>query len=110
MSQFVPLCSVGEAPKEGEVCEIAAAGRVFCVSRVSGELVVMDNVCPHRGGPLGQGLIDGGRLVCPWHAWAFDVKTGQPSNNCKVCVRIFPTRIESDVVQVDLDGENSASG
>lgn len=102
MSQFVPLCSVTDAPKEGEVCEISAAGRVFCVSRVNGELSVMDNVCPHRGGPLGQGLIEDGHIVCPWHAWAFNAKTGCASNNPNACVRRYAVRMEGESVLVDV--------
>lgn len=103
MSQFVPLCSVAETPKEGEVCEVAAVGRVFCVGRVDGELVVMDNVCPHRGGPLGQGLIENGHVVCPWHAWAFSAKTGCASHNPNACVRRYGVRVDGDSVEVDLE-------
>lgn len=109
MSQFVPLCYVTAAPKEGEVCEMAAAGRIFCVSHANGELIVMDNVCPHRGGPLGQGLIENGYVVCPWHAWAFNLKTGCASNNSSACARIYATRVENDVVLVDLEQESSSS-
>jgi len=104
MSQMVRLCSVTETPNEGEVCEIAAAGRVFCVARVDGEVVVMDNVCPHRGGPLGQGLIENGHVVCPWHAWAFNAKTGCASHNSKACVRRYEVQVEGDAVLVDVEG------
>ena len=103
MSQLVRLCSVTETPNEGEVCEIAAAGRVFCIARVDGEVVVMDNVCPHRGGPLGQGLIENGHVVCPWHAWAFNVKTGCASHNPKACVRRYGVRVVDEMVEVDLE-------
>lgn len=81
---------------------MSAGGRVFCVARVDGELVVMDNTCPHRGGPLGQGLIEQGHVVCPWHAWAFHAKTGCASNNPRACVRIYPVLIENELVQVDV--------
>jgi nitrite reductase (NADH) small subunit len=103
MSQFVPLCRVTETPSEGEVCEISALDRIFCVARLDGEIVVMDNACPHRGGPLGQGLIEQGRIVCPWHAWAFDLKTGCASHNPRACVRHYATRIEGEVVMVKLE-------
>ena len=41
----------------------------------------MENVCLHRGGPLGQGMIEGGKVVCPWHGWAWDPKTGEAAQN-----------------------------
>lgn len=103
MPQFVALCQVSDTPQEGEVCEVSAANRVFCVARVNGELVVMDNVCPHRGGPLGQGLVENGNVVCPWHAWAFDAKTGCATHDPKECVRRYAVRMEGDIVRVEID-------
>lgn len=102
MPQFVPLCHETETPQEGDICEMAASGHVFCVARVEGELVVMDNVCPHRGGPLGQGLIENGHVVCPWHAWAINAKTGCASHNPNACVRRYAVRVEEEMVLVDL--------
>ena len=103
MPQYVPLCRESELPAEGEACEITASGRIFCVARVDGELVVMDNVCPHRGGPLGQGIIEQGLIVCPWHAWAFDAKTGCASHNPNACVRRYASLIEGETVMLQLD-------
>jgi nitrite reductase (NADH) small subunit len=76
MSQFVRLCSASELPGEGEVSEFTAQGRAFCVAHVAGAVVVLDGVCPHEGGPLGEGIVEEGRVVCPWHAYAFDVSSG----------------------------------
>jgi len=103
MTEFVALCRVSETPTDGEVCEIATASHVFCVACVDGELVVMDNTCPHRGGPLGQGVVENGHIVCPWHAWAFDAKSGCASHNPKACVRRYATLIEGETVMVLLD-------
>ena len=58
----------GKLPGEGEVCEMVAIGRPFCVARVNGEIAVLDGICPHNEGPLGQGIVENGRVVCPWHA------------------------------------------
>lgn len=103
MPQFVPLCRLDETPQDGEVCEMEAAGRVFCVARVHGELVVMDNVCPHRGGPIGQGIVENDCIVCPWHAWAFHAKTGCASHKPSVRAHLFPMRIENGVVLVEIE-------
>jgi nitrite reductase (NADH) small subunit len=74
MPDLVRVCSESELPAEGKVCEMA--GGALCVARVGGEIVVLDNSCPHEQGPLGQGMIEDGRVVCPFHGWAIDVKTG----------------------------------
>ncbi len=102
MPQSMPLCQLSEAPAEGEVREISARDRVFCVTRVNGELAVLDGVCPHRGGPLGQGLVEEGLIVCPWHGWAFDAKTGCASHNPNACVRRYATRIEDGQILVEI--------
>ena len=48
----------------------------ICLANVNGELSALDNICPHRQGPLGQGWMEGEAVICPWHSWAFNVKTG----------------------------------
>jgi nitrite reductase (NADH) small subunit len=68
------------------------------VANVNGEISAMDNICPHRQGPLGQGIIEGGKVVCPWHAWAFDVKTGAAVHNPSAHVQIYEVKIEGDDV------------
>ena len=76
MGQWVRLCAVKEAPKAGEVMEAEAGGVALCLANVNGQWHAMENLCPHRQGPLGQGWVEGNAVICPWHAWAFDVRTG----------------------------------
>ena len=87
MADLVRICSERELPAEGEVCEMA--GGRLCVARVGGEIAVLDNDCPHSGGPLGQGMVENGRVVCPYHGWAFDVKTGAALHAPGEKVRVF---------------------
>jgi nitrite reductase (NADH) small subunit len=76
MSGFVRICSQSELPAAGEVREFEAEGRPFCVANVGGTIAVLGGVCPHEEGPLGEGTIENGCVVCPWHSYAFDVRTG----------------------------------
>jgi nitrite reductase (NADH) small subunit len=96
MSEFVRICGKVDLPPSGEAREIAVAERVLCVANDGGSIFAMDNVCPHRGGPLGQGMIEGGKIICPWHAWAFDLKTGEA----------HPLASRVPVYEVKLDGED----
>ncbi len=102
VSQWVRLCGASEAPKPGEVMEAEAAGVAICLANIDGRLSALDNLCPHRGGPLGGGWLDGKAVVCPWHCWAFDTATGvaAPPEHAKVAV--FPVRIEGPDLLVDL--------
>jgi nitrite reductase/ring-hydroxylating ferredoxin subunit len=62
----------------------------------------MDNVCLHRGGPLGQGTIEGSKLVCPWHGWQWDPQTGQAVHNANAKVAVYPLKIENGNVLVEV--------
>lgn len=62
----------------GEVTTVVAAGRALAVIRTEQGLGVLDNRCPHQGGPLGEGLLEGPWLLCPWHGYEYDPVTGEP--------------------------------
>jgi nitrite reductase/ring-hydroxylating ferredoxin subunit len=62
----------------------------------------MDNVCAHRGGPLGQGVILDGKVVCPWHGWMYDPKTGIPDVNPNLRVAVYPLKLQGDDVLIEL--------
>ena len=69
---WVRICSIAEAPADGTVMEADAQGTPVCLARIGGKFSAVDNLCPHRQGPLGQGWIEGNAVVCPWHSWTFD--------------------------------------
>ena len=102
MSAWVRLCGVAEAPAEGNVMEAEAAGVAVCLARVKGKLAAMDNWCPHRRGPLGQGWVEGNGVVCPWHSWTFDVETGEAEYPEGERVAVYPVRVEGEDVLVDV--------
>ena len=101
MAQWVRLCAVEEAPQPGKVMQLEAQGVDVCLANVNGALSAMDNWCPHRRGPLGEGWVEGDRVVCPWHAWGFEVTTGNcPEEHAHV--DIFPLKTEDGDVLVDI--------
>jgi len=102
MEQWVRLCGVGEAPKVGEAAEFEARGVAVCLANVEGRLAAVANLCPHRGGPLGQGWVEGEAVVCPWHSWAFNTVTGVAEPPERALVDVFPVRVEGEDVMVDL--------
>lgn len=72
-----------------------------------GELFALDDLCPHAKGSLSKGWLDRGCAVCPLHAWAFDLKTGEARGIPGVRVRTYPVRLRQmddgrQLVQVDL--------
>lgn len=85
---------------EGKVVEVG--GQKIALLHVNGEFFALDNTCPHRGGPLGDGSVAGESVLCPWHGWAFDCKTGQSKANPEVSVRCFPAGVEGGEVWVEV--------
>jgi nitrite reductase (NADH) small subunit len=101
MAVFVKIATRADLPLEGEAKEITVGDQVVCVANVNGTYSAMDNVCLHRGGPLGQGTIEGDKLVCPWHGWQWDPKTGAAAHNPAARVAVYPLKIEGDDVYVE---------
>ena len=56
---------------------VSVEDREVVILHVDGEFCALDNQCPHRGGPLGGGQIEGCAVVCPWHNWKWHAKTGR---------------------------------
>jgi len=102
MSVFVKLATESELPPAGQAKEFSCGDRVICVANVDGTISAMDNVCLHRGGPLGQGVVEDNKVVCPWHGWQWDPKTGEAAQNRSAKVAVYPLKIESGNVMIEL--------
>ena len=87
----------------GQVVEAEVEGVAVCLANVNGALSALGNVCPHRQGPLGQGWIEGNAVICPWHSWAFNAKTGRAEYPVNEWVDVFPLRVEGEDVLVDIE-------
>jgi nitrite reductase (NADH) small subunit len=102
MSEFVRICSQSELPPAGQVREFTAQGRALCVANVDGVVSVLDGTCPHEGGPLGEGIIEDGKVVCPWHGYAFDARTGATNNDPDVNAEVLEAMVEGGELRVKL--------
>jgi|SRR5437868_14672903 len=102
MAQFVRLAAKSEAPAQDEAKEFTLGDKTICVANVDGKLAAMDNVCLHRGGPLGQGIIDQGKIVCPWHGWQYDPVTGAATHNAEAKVKVYPVKVEGDDLVIEI--------
>jgi nitrite reductase (NADH) small subunit len=102
MSEFVRICAKAELPPSGDAREFTSGEKVICIANDRGEIAAMDNACPHRGGPLGQGLVENSKMVCPWHAWAFDLKTGEAAHSPQVRAEMYEVKVDGDDVLVKL--------
>ena len=102
MDQYLRVCAQTELPQPGLVLEVSVQGRALCVANVDGDICVLDGTCPHEGGPLGEGTIENGRVVCPWHAYAFDVHTGESADDPAVKAEVLEAKVENGELRVKM--------
>lgn len=79
----------------GEMAEVRHGARTFVLCNVSGSLYAMEGKCPHMGAPLAQGALHEHTVVCPWHGWEFDCRTGSGM------LRTFATEVREGVICID---------
>jgi nitrite reductase (NADH) small subunit len=86
----------------GAVTEVLHGEESFALCNVDGVLHCTEGICPHAGGPLGQGTLNGNSLVCPWHGWEFDCSTGVNDFDSDLVLKTFPVVIQDDQLLIDL--------
>lgn len=101
MSRFVKLATLSELPV-GSAAEIEFEGRVYALYNINGVVSAIDGICPHQGGPLAEGLLEGTTVTCPWHGWQFDVCSGKTPLGPKITQPVYEVRIEGDNVLVSV--------
>jgi nitrite reductase (NADH) small subunit len=102
MSNFIKLTTQAELPPNNQAKEFPWGDKMICVANVNGTITAMENVCLHRGGPLGQGVIEKGKVVCPWHGWAWDPSTGQAVHSPSAKLPVYPLKIENGEVFIEI--------
>ncbi len=102
MSELIKVAETSDLqPGEGKT--VAVGDRELALFNVDGKFHCVDNTCPHRGGPLGEGMLEGNVVVCPWHGWRFDVSTGQSPVVPTAKVERFECVVEGNDVKVKLN-------
>lgn len=93
---MVAVCvgRVAELPP-GRMAQVTAEGKTYVLCNAGGEFYAVDGICPHRGAPLAYGALHDYTLVCPWHGWEFDCRTGRGDcgNVTPIAVRVEEDRI-----------------
>lgn len=96
----VPVCRLEDLP-EGSVRHVKVGKNDIAVAHVGDEVFALSNLCRHAFGPLSDGFVDGYTLVCPWHGWRYDVRTGT-TDHPNADVRTFPARVVAGEVLVTI--------
>ena len=88
--------------EEGSGKAVEANSQQIALFKAGGSFYAIDNICHHRGGPLGEGYLDGTVVTCPWHAWTYDVVTGECQSVPGVKQKKFNVKVEADDILVEF--------
>jgi nitrite reductase (NADH) small subunit len=102
MADFVRAIAAADlAP--GQCTEATVGNRSVAIYNVDGTFYATSNLCLHRGGPLGQGLLQGAEVMCPWHAWSWNVTSGENAANGTLKIPTYEVKVEDGQVYVKVD-------
>ena len=102
---YTPVCALADIPRLGaRVVERASAcgGNVAVFRTADDRVFALADRCPHKGGPLSQGIVHGDRVACPLHNWNIDLGTGTAVEPDEGCVERYPVRLADGWVHVAL--------
>ena len=88
--------------KPGQCKAVEAGGKTIALFNVDGTVYALDNTCLHQGGPLGEGILEGNVVTCPWHMWEYNVTTGEYLGDPSMKVATYPVRIEGNEIKVGV--------
>ena len=102
--RWVRVTCVESVPlREGR--EVLIGNRSVAIFNLGHQFLAIDNRCPHRQGPLADGIVSGSSVVCPLHAWRVNLHSGaveRPTAGVGHCVRSYPTRVEDGVISIEM--------
>lgn len=102
MPNFVKVTNASDL-KPGENKVVNVNGTDVALFNVDGEFFAISNTCLHKGGPLGEGFLEGDVVSCPWHGWKFNVKTGVSPVVPTAKVATYEVKVEGNDVMVAVD-------
>ena len=88
--------------ENGKSLILDLSGKRVALFKIEDQFYAIENTCPHRGGPLGEGEVGGMQVTCPWHAWTFDLKTGSCVNIPGNKIKTFPVKIEKEEILIEV--------
>lgn len=101
MSTFVSLIEADKVPADKGIT-VRCGTHEIAVFRIDDQFYALDGRCPHRQGPLGDGYVEQGRVYCPLHGWAFEIKNGACIDRPDKPARCLPVRVVDGRIEVQL--------
>jgi len=94
--------SIDDIPRRGARCVLTPQGRIGVFRTADDRIYAIEDHCPHRGGPLSQGIVHGASVTCPLHNWVFSLETGQAQGADEGAVKTIPVRLSDGRISLGL--------
>ena len=103
--KYVKVMSEEDLPI-GKSAIISAGEDEIALFNYKGEYYAVANKCPHRGAPLGEGRIEEGIVICPYHEWRFKLESGANMQNPELFIPTYPVKVKNENIYIGLEGES----
>lgn len=107
---WIEICTLGDIPSRGCRVVQTARGQIALFRTAQDEVFALDNRCPHKGGPLSEGIVHGRQVTCPLHNWVIGLDDGEAQGTDKGCARPFPVRLEAGRVFLNVRSMGKEEG
>lgn len=101
--QWVLVGKLDDIPRLGARVVQAEQGEIAIFRNAEDGLFALANSCPHRGGPLSEGIVHGHRVTCPLHNWRIEMESGEVVAPDQGCVPRYAVRLEGDAIYLNLE-------
>lgn len=101
MTLWIDIGALSDIPPQGARVVKTAQGCVAVFRSAEDQVFAIDDACPHKGGPLSEGIVHGNSVTCPLHAWVFSLETGMAQGADEGAVNSYPARVEAGRVLLD---------
>ena len=107
---WTAIGTLSDIPQRGARCIETPEGKIAIFRAGDNRVFAIDDHCPHKGGPLSQGIVHGASVTCPLHSWVISLETGKALGADEGCVRTIPVKVEDGklYVALNLNAERAA--
>ncbi len=100
---WTAIGSITDIPQRGARCVNTPMGKIGVFRTAENKVFAIEDHCPHKGGPLTQGIVHGAAVTCPLHNWLISLETGKALGADEGAVRTIPVKVEGDKLFISLD-------
>jgi nitrite reductase (NADH) small subunit len=100
---WIAIGTIDDIPVRGARCVNTPQGRIAVFRTADQQVFAIEDQCPHKQGPLSQGIVHGNAVTCPLHNWVISLETGQAQGADEGAVRTIPVKIEGDKLLIALE-------